>query len=519
MRHVFISYVREDAVAVDEMQAALEAAGIRVWRDTSDLLPGQDRQTEIRDAISDSAIVFLACFSRAGLARRRSRQREELVLAIEELRLRSPRVPWLIPVRLDDSPVPLWNIGAGRTLTSLRGVDLFGDQRTEQLAGLIRAIREADRPQAGDVDPGAGPLLAKPRWPRRARTAAVVTAVAAGLVVTLTVLAAHRGDGILPPAQDGLAVLGSPWTAPGSGSGKEQVVTAGSPVRYAFRVDNSTGATISAGVRFDAYWGTIDQPPVNIYDILFQATIPPGQVTIYSPRTVVPGDALPGTYSEQADVGDSRNAADHAGQYGSFQVKGWKLLRVPELALPARLRLQPVYDGAACVAMVLKSRSPASPGLGGVHDFLVGAVAGHRERRPAGPAPGLALEQALEQFGVPDAAISQISLDGPNLPAAQVTAMGIAVKDDSAVVAFADGNDLPAPGTGSPDSTGLWLVVAGFGAGPSGAEVLIDDPADGDGARRVSLADFERAIADAATLPASQQEPDHIAGIVVSPAS
>src|SRR5579863_3164965 len=39
---VFISYVREDAAAVDRLQRRLEVAGIRVWRDTADLSPGED---------------------------------------------------------------------------------------------------------------------------------------------------------------------------------------------------------------------------------------------------------------------------------------------------------------------------------------------------------------------------------------------------------------------------------------------------------------------------------------------
>jgi hypothetical protein len=36
----FISYVREDAASVDWIQRTLEARGIRVWRDTQDLWPG-----------------------------------------------------------------------------------------------------------------------------------------------------------------------------------------------------------------------------------------------------------------------------------------------------------------------------------------------------------------------------------------------------------------------------------------------------------------------------------------------
>jgi hypothetical protein len=89
-RHAFISYVREDADHVDLLQRRLEKAGVRVWRDTADLWPGEDWQAKIRRAIQDDALVFIACFSRKSVARNRSYQNEELVLAVEELRRRRP---------------------------------------------------------------------------------------------------------------------------------------------------------------------------------------------------------------------------------------------------------------------------------------------------------------------------------------------------------------------------------------------------------------------------------------------
>jgi isopentenyl diphosphate isomerase/L-lactate dehydrogenase-like FMN-dependent dehydrogenase len=97
--HAFISYVREDAELVDQLQRKLEEAGIRVWRDTADLWPGEDWRARIRREITGNALAFIVCFSRRGIAREKSWQNEELVLAIEQLRLRNPDKPWLIPVR------------------------------------------------------------------------------------------------------------------------------------------------------------------------------------------------------------------------------------------------------------------------------------------------------------------------------------------------------------------------------------------------------------------------------------
>jgi len=100
--HVFVSYVREDKEAVDRLQGILESAGVTVWRDTEDLWPGQDWRLEIRRAITNGSFAFLACFSSNSAERETSYQNEELILAVEQMRLRPPGRPWLVPVRFDD---------------------------------------------------------------------------------------------------------------------------------------------------------------------------------------------------------------------------------------------------------------------------------------------------------------------------------------------------------------------------------------------------------------------------------
>jgi hypothetical protein len=140
--HAFISYVREDSGRVDELQHALEAVGVRVWRDTEDLWPGQDWRMMIRRAITSNALVFIACFSTHSTARTTTYQNEELVLAIEQLRLRQPDDPWLIPVRFDECQVPDREIGADRTLASIQRADLFGDRREAQMNKLVAMVQE-----------------------------------------------------------------------------------------------------------------------------------------------------------------------------------------------------------------------------------------------------------------------------------------------------------------------------------------------------------------------------------------
>ena len=65
-----------------------------MWRDKNDLRPGDDWRMVIRQAITDNALVFIACFSSHSAARATSYQYEELVLAIEQFRLRPPDAKW-----------------------------------------------------------------------------------------------------------------------------------------------------------------------------------------------------------------------------------------------------------------------------------------------------------------------------------------------------------------------------------------------------------------------------------------
>jgi hypothetical protein len=126
---VFISYVRQDAQPVDALREVLEAAGIEVWLDRDQLGPGDDWKLQIRRAIQNNSLAFIACFSSQSVARVKSYQNEELAIAAEEFRMRQPGVPWLFPVRFDDVDLPHYDLGAGRTLDSIQRTDLFGPAR------------------------------------------------------------------------------------------------------------------------------------------------------------------------------------------------------------------------------------------------------------------------------------------------------------------------------------------------------------------------------------------------------
>lgn len=140
MKHVFVSYVREDRKHVDELCSLLEAAKIPYWRDLKSISPGDHWKTKVSEAIRSGSLVFLACFSEESVSKRKSYMNEELTLAVEEFRLLPPEATWMIPVRFDDIEVPRWDLGAGRTIHDLNFSNLFGEDKVKETVALVAAI-------------------------------------------------------------------------------------------------------------------------------------------------------------------------------------------------------------------------------------------------------------------------------------------------------------------------------------------------------------------------------------------
>ncbi len=143
------------------MQRILEAAGVRVWRDTLDLRPGDEWPAVITQAIASETLVFMACFSRNSVARRRGYQYEELTQAIGQLRARCPGSRWIVPVRFDDCSILDLAVGAGRSLASIQCADLFGDRYGENVAQLIASVLQAVRQKDGWIAVGSQPDAAE----------------------------------------------------------------------------------------------------------------------------------------------------------------------------------------------------------------------------------------------------------------------------------------------------------------------------------------------------------------------
>jgi TIR domain len=207
--HVFLSYRREDAARADWLQSGLEAAGIRVWRDTADVWPGDDWRLAVRRAIADEALVFLACFSAQSFRREKNWQNDELKLAVEQMRLRPPDTPWLIPVRFDDGEIPDIDLCGGRTLRSIQHSDLFGSGADAELARLVTAIQRILGLQETGETPGKH-AVSRSRWRQVAILSAAVLLVALAVVLTVREIA-----GIAQPAPSSPSSPAPPGTHAG----------------------------------------------------------------------------------------------------------------------------------------------------------------------------------------------------------------------------------------------------------------------------------------------------------------
>jgi len=138
MPNVFISYVRENSALVDKFAGELRRYGVTVWLDREQLIPGMRWQQAIRKAIRGGDF-FIACFSAESAARSRTYQNEELVLAIEELRLRPTDRIWFIPVLLSEGTIPDRDIGGGETLNSIQWAALY-ENWDEGIRRVLSAI-------------------------------------------------------------------------------------------------------------------------------------------------------------------------------------------------------------------------------------------------------------------------------------------------------------------------------------------------------------------------------------------
>ena len=132
---IFISYAKEDAGSAERLFSQLTSHGFAAWLDNHKLLPGQNWQQRIEDAIA-SADFFIACFSSLSV-RKRGGFQVEIRHALHFADSLPLDEVYFIPVRLDACRVPL------RIQRETQYVDLFPDWE----AGFQRIIEIIEKPK------------------------------------------------------------------------------------------------------------------------------------------------------------------------------------------------------------------------------------------------------------------------------------------------------------------------------------------------------------------------------------
>jgi CheY-like chemotaxis protein len=142
-RYVFISYASVDARRVYPIAESLEATGVRVWIDRSEIAGGANYGPYIVQGIRDSAVVLVAC-SAASMRSRNVKQ--EIQLAWKYQR---PYLPLLLePVAFPDD-VTYW-------LEGWQWIEALDRPNAEWFPELLHAIQNLGLSVSSRTEPASG---------------------------------------------------------------------------------------------------------------------------------------------------------------------------------------------------------------------------------------------------------------------------------------------------------------------------------------------------------------------------
>jgi hypothetical protein len=126
----FLCHASGDKPVVREMYKRLAFEGVDAWLDKEKLLPGQDWQSEIHQAIYSSDIVIV-CLSKQ-FNKQGGYRHEELRIALEKASGLPDNMILIIPVRLEECDMP-------EALHRWQRVDLF---ETNGFTALLSALEQ-----------------------------------------------------------------------------------------------------------------------------------------------------------------------------------------------------------------------------------------------------------------------------------------------------------------------------------------------------------------------------------------
>ena len=148
MKQAFLSYARADSKKAKRLYEDLRRlAGIRIWFDRIDLLPGVKWEPAIRKAIRESD-YFLAVLSNQSVSTKGVRH-SELREALEVAKEFPEDWVYLVPTQLDDCPMPF------SELQELNYADLFPKWKD----GLAQLCRTFGGQKQGNLMPSENKLL------------------------------------------------------------------------------------------------------------------------------------------------------------------------------------------------------------------------------------------------------------------------------------------------------------------------------------------------------------------------
>jgi TolB-like protein len=179
---VFLSYAKQDSEAARRICAALQAAGIEVWFDQTELRGGDVWDQKIRQQIRDCAL-FVPVISTRTQERLEGYFRREWRLAVDRTHDMASRMAFLVPVVIDDTTerdaevpdefrkVQWTHLPDGETTPA------FAQRVSALLASRSAPSRPLRTAPSGVIHPPHAPLPAVS--PRRSTLALVVVAVLA----------------------------------------------------------------------------------------------------------------------------------------------------------------------------------------------------------------------------------------------------------------------------------------------------------------------------------------------------
>lgn len=149
---IFLAHANEDEERVRGVYRELDSRGFRPWMSEVDLIPGQQWQTEIENAIRRSDVV-LACLSRQSIVKS-GYVHQEFRLALTIYASKPPGSIFLIPLKLDECGIPDYQLpDRGVRLRDIHWLDYWKPDGVERLVVAINAATRGPDDRPPEVSP------------------------------------------------------------------------------------------------------------------------------------------------------------------------------------------------------------------------------------------------------------------------------------------------------------------------------------------------------------------------------